>query len=255
MKRLVVCKFGGSSLADAARFRRVAEILRRNPARKYIVVSAPGARFPGDTRIDGSTFAGAAVPGLGPGTGMGPGVRPVPGNRPGPGPGRAGGGPGEGPRRPGNGPGRRRQPGGMALRKAAGGVSEAALCGRGGGDPLPKRRAGSSGQLCPFAKAAPGGGGAAGVLRGGGGRQRGRVSPGWIGHYRGMGGGGAAGGRLRKLDGRGRLFQRGPRPGNRRTAHCGPFPGTGGENLPGGGGGAPLGRASPRPLRRGSPFL
>ena len=40
MKRLVVCKFGGSSLADAARFRRVAEILRRNPARKYIANTA-----------------------------------------------------------------------------------------------------------------------------------------------------------------------------------------------------------------------
>lgn len=51
MKHLVVCKFGGTSLADASRFRRVAEILRRNAARKYLVVSAPGARFPGDAKL------------------------------------------------------------------------------------------------------------------------------------------------------------------------------------------------------------
>ena len=63
MKRLVVCKFGGSSLADAARFRRVAEILRRNPARKYIVVSAPGARFPGDAKLTDRLLRARLSPG------------------------------------------------------------------------------------------------------------------------------------------------------------------------------------------------
>ena len=41
---LKVAKFGGTSLATAAQFRKVAEILREDPARRYIVVSAPGKR-------------------------------------------------------------------------------------------------------------------------------------------------------------------------------------------------------------------
>ena len=48
---LTVCKFGGSSLADAGMFVRVERILRSDAARRYIVVSAPGARFPGDEKI------------------------------------------------------------------------------------------------------------------------------------------------------------------------------------------------------------
>ncbi len=48
---LIVCKFGGSSLADAGMFVRVNRILRSDPARRYIVVSAPGTRFPGDEKI------------------------------------------------------------------------------------------------------------------------------------------------------------------------------------------------------------
>ena len=48
---LTVCKFGGSSLADADMFARVEQILRSDPARRYIVVSAPGARFSGDEKI------------------------------------------------------------------------------------------------------------------------------------------------------------------------------------------------------------
>ena len=39
-------KFGGSSLADAAQFRRVADIVRSDPARRYVVASAPGKREP-----------------------------------------------------------------------------------------------------------------------------------------------------------------------------------------------------------------
>ena len=48
---LTVCKFGGSSLADAGMFARVNRILEGDAARRYIVVSAPGARFPGDEKI------------------------------------------------------------------------------------------------------------------------------------------------------------------------------------------------------------
>ena len=48
---LTVCKFGGSSLANADMFVRVNRILRSDPARRYIVVSAPGVRFPGDEKI------------------------------------------------------------------------------------------------------------------------------------------------------------------------------------------------------------
>ena len=44
-------KFGGSSLADAEHFRRVAEIVRADPARRYVVVSAPGKRNPDDTKV------------------------------------------------------------------------------------------------------------------------------------------------------------------------------------------------------------
>ena len=44
-------KFGGSSLADAEHFRRVAEIVRADPARRYVVASAPGKRNPDDTKV------------------------------------------------------------------------------------------------------------------------------------------------------------------------------------------------------------
>lgn len=48
---LKTAKFGGSSLADAEGFLRVAAIVRADPARRYIVPSAPGKRSPGDTKI------------------------------------------------------------------------------------------------------------------------------------------------------------------------------------------------------------
>ena len=47
----IVSKFGGSSLADAAQFRKVKEIVRQNPNRKFIVPSAPGKRFAADRKI------------------------------------------------------------------------------------------------------------------------------------------------------------------------------------------------------------
>lgn len=44
-------KFGGSSLADAAQFQKVRAIVLEDDARRYVVVSAPGRRFPGDDKI------------------------------------------------------------------------------------------------------------------------------------------------------------------------------------------------------------
>ena len=48
---LKVAKFGGSSLADSTQFKKVREIILMNPARKVVVVSAPGKRFPNDHKI------------------------------------------------------------------------------------------------------------------------------------------------------------------------------------------------------------
>lgn len=47
----IACKFGGTSLADAAQFRKVAEIVRDNPERRAVVVSAPGKRHKQDPKI------------------------------------------------------------------------------------------------------------------------------------------------------------------------------------------------------------
>lgn len=46
-----VIKFGGSSLADAEHFKKVAEIIQEDPARRYVVPSAPGKRFKEDTKV------------------------------------------------------------------------------------------------------------------------------------------------------------------------------------------------------------
>ncbi len=48
---LKVLKFGGSSLADAEHFRQVAEIVKSDPNRRYVVASAPGKRASGDTKV------------------------------------------------------------------------------------------------------------------------------------------------------------------------------------------------------------
>lgn len=47
----ITCKFGGTSLADAACVRNVGKIIRANPARKFIVPSAPGKRFAEDKKV------------------------------------------------------------------------------------------------------------------------------------------------------------------------------------------------------------
>ena len=47
----VVCKFGGTSLADAAQIRKVAQIVRGDERRRFVVVSAPGKRHAQDQKI------------------------------------------------------------------------------------------------------------------------------------------------------------------------------------------------------------
>lgn len=46
-----VAKFGGSSLADAAQFQKVRDIIRMDADRKLVIVSAPGKRFDGDEKV------------------------------------------------------------------------------------------------------------------------------------------------------------------------------------------------------------
>lgn len=48
---LKVLKFGGSSLADAEHFKAVADIVKSDPNRRYVVASAPGKRHKTDTKI------------------------------------------------------------------------------------------------------------------------------------------------------------------------------------------------------------
>lgn len=47
----IVCKFGGTSMADAQRIRQVESIIHADPRRRLIVVSAPGKRTEGDRKI------------------------------------------------------------------------------------------------------------------------------------------------------------------------------------------------------------
>lgn len=49
MKKVV--KFGGSSLASADQFVKVGNIIRADESRRYVVPSAPGKRFPEDTKV------------------------------------------------------------------------------------------------------------------------------------------------------------------------------------------------------------
>ena len=50
-EHIVVAKFGGTSVADAAQIRKVSDIVRNNPERRFIVVSAPGKRYPEDIKV------------------------------------------------------------------------------------------------------------------------------------------------------------------------------------------------------------
>ncbi len=48
---LKVVKFGGSSLADAEQFRKVAAIVKADANRRFVVASAPGKRFSADVKV------------------------------------------------------------------------------------------------------------------------------------------------------------------------------------------------------------
>ena len=50
-ERIVVAKFGGTSVADAGQVRKISDIVRSDPARRFIVVSAPGKRFSDDIKV------------------------------------------------------------------------------------------------------------------------------------------------------------------------------------------------------------
>ena len=49
MKKIV--KFGGSSLADATQFKKVAKIIQSDESRRFVVPSAPGKRFSEDIKV------------------------------------------------------------------------------------------------------------------------------------------------------------------------------------------------------------
>ena len=51
MNNTIVAKFGGTSAADAAQIRKIGSIVRDDPARRFIVVSAPGKRFREDIKV------------------------------------------------------------------------------------------------------------------------------------------------------------------------------------------------------------
>ncbi len=52
-----VVKFGGSSLADAEQFKKVAKIVLSDKTRRYVVPSAPGRRFDGDEKVTDMLYA------------------------------------------------------------------------------------------------------------------------------------------------------------------------------------------------------
>ena len=52
-----VVKFGGSSLADAKQFVKVADIIRADESRRFVVPSAPGKRYPKDTKVTDMLYA------------------------------------------------------------------------------------------------------------------------------------------------------------------------------------------------------
>ena len=52
-----VVKFGGSSLASAEQFKKVRDIILSDKDRRYVVPSAPGKRFPEDTKVTDMLYA------------------------------------------------------------------------------------------------------------------------------------------------------------------------------------------------------
>ncbi len=54
---LKTVKFGGSSLADAGQIKKVADIIRADKSRRYVVPSAPGKRFKDDEKVTDMLYA------------------------------------------------------------------------------------------------------------------------------------------------------------------------------------------------------
>ena len=52
-----VAKFGGSSLASAEQFMKVGDIIRGDQDRRYVIPSAPGRRFKGDSKVTDMLYA------------------------------------------------------------------------------------------------------------------------------------------------------------------------------------------------------
>lgn len=52
-----VVKFGGSSLASAEQFQKAGDIIRADKSRRFVVPSAPGKRFPDDTKVTDMLYA------------------------------------------------------------------------------------------------------------------------------------------------------------------------------------------------------
>ena len=55
MKKVV--KFGGSSLASARQFKKVADIIKSDKSRRYVVPSAPGKRSDKDEKVTDLLYA------------------------------------------------------------------------------------------------------------------------------------------------------------------------------------------------------
>ena len=53
---LKVLKFGGTSMADAAQYKKIRDIVRSDPSRRVVVVSAAGKRTPDDNKITDLLF-------------------------------------------------------------------------------------------------------------------------------------------------------------------------------------------------------
>ena len=51
MAKRIVCKFGGSSVADASQFKKIKDIVDSDERRRVIVVSAPGKRHAKETKL------------------------------------------------------------------------------------------------------------------------------------------------------------------------------------------------------------
>ena len=56
MPERIVAKFGGTSVADASMVRQVESIVKSDPARRFVVVSAPGKRHSDDKKITDLLF-------------------------------------------------------------------------------------------------------------------------------------------------------------------------------------------------------